>query len=236
MQGIMVEADRFLPIYRETSRGFMEAARRHGRETHNRFWISAALQQVGLEIAPDDDRIAHVVESYFSAFLDHAIILPETLEMLSRLKARYRLGLLSNFTHAPAVDQILSRLGLDAFFDVPLVSGTLGYRKPHDHVFQELVKQFGVPKDQILYVGDDLHADIHGARQAGLIPIQTTYASVYRTSLSADMPVRLGDNPDPPVWTRTTSRLPALPGDTSSQTAVLTISSWDELFVLLELT
>lgn len=235
-QGIMVEAESFLPIYRETSRRFMEAARREGRETHNRFWISTALRQVGHEIASDDDRITQVVEAYFSAFRDHATLLPMTLEMLARLKERYRLGLLSNFTHAPAVHQILSHLGLDVFFDVPLVSGTLGYRKPHDHVFQELIKQFGVPRDQIAFVGDDVHADIHGAQQAGLTPIQTTYASVHKASLSTDMPVRPGDNPDPPMWKRIAPLIVSSTQATSPQTAVLTVASWDELFALFDLT
>jgi FMN phosphatase YigB (HAD superfamily) len=32
-----------------------------------------------------------------------------------------------------------------------------------------------VPKNQILYVGDDLEPDIMGARQAGLQPVWTTY-------------------------------------------------------------
>ena len=170
-QGFAVESETFLPVYRETARRFMESARQNGKETHNRFWISAALQQVGIDTTPDDPRISHIIEAYFSAFLDHATLLPGTVEMLRALQGRYRLGLLSNFTHPPVVAQMLTRFGLDAFLDIQLVSGTLGYRKPHANVFQALVQHFDVPATQIAFVGDDMHADVNGAQQAGIHPI-----------------------------------------------------------------
>ncbi len=235
-QGIAVEDEPFLPIYRETAQAFMGEARRQGRETHNRFWISAALQRVGYEVAPEDARITHGVEAYFSAFLDHATLLPDTLDMLGTLRGRYRLGLLSNFTHPPVVHKILARLGLDAFFDVQLVSGTLGYRKPHRHVFEELTRQFGVSKEQIAFVGDDLDADLHGAQQAGMQPIRTTYARAYKATLSTDVPARPGDNPDPPVWVRMAARTSPPASETEREPlepTVPIINSWDDLLVLL---
>ena len=51
--------------------------------------------------------------------------------MLGELKERYRLGLLSNFTHAPAAKEIIDGVGLASLFDVVLISGDLGYRNPH---------------------------------------------------------------------------------------------------------
>jgi putative hydrolase of the HAD superfamily len=179
--------------------------------------------------------VAHAVEAYFSAFVDHAVLLPKTLEMLAALKGRYRLGLLSNFTHPPAVYEMLSRFGLDAYLDVQLVSGDLGYRKPHGRVFEALSERFGVPADQIAFVGDDLDADVYGARAAGLHPIRTTYAEAYRAALTTDVPPRQGDNPDPPVWRRTVQA----PGSTdhaeheTSDPHVKTISSWEDLLALL---
>jgi putative hydrolase of the HAD superfamily len=183
-QGLAVATDTFVPVYRETAREFVTATRQDGRETHNRFWISAALYRVGQAVAPDDARITAAVEAYFSAFLDYARLLPGTPEMLAALKRTYRLGVLSNFTHGPAAKGILERLGLLSFFDVVLISGELGYRKPHPQVFQALWQQFDVPKDQVAFVGDDLEADITGAQAAGLQPIWTTYARLHRATLA----------------------------------------------------
>lgn len=233
-QGFSVKGDTFLPVYREIARGFMEEARREGKETHNRFWIGRALQTLGHHTRPDDARIANAIDAYFSAFIDHATLLPETLDMLDALKHRYRLGLLSNFTHPPVVTQILARLGLDAFLDVRLISGELGYRKPHHKVFQELSQQLGVPRERIAFVGDDLHADIHGAQHAGLQPIWTTYARQYKATLTTDPVVRPGDNPDPPIWAHTAQspQTTAAVDTDDAVPAVPTIASWDELLGL----
>ena len=103
--------------------------------------------------------------------------------MLSTLRKVYRLGLLTNFTHGPAAREIIDTLGLNPFFDVVLISGELGYRKPHPFVFRQLIKYLGVEKDQILYVGDDPEPDITGAQKAGLQPVLTTYEgiTIYRS-------------------------------------------------------
>jgi putative hydrolase of the HAD superfamily len=211
--GLAVEGDTFLPVYRDVARAFVSAARQDGRETHNRFWISTALHRLGHAIAPDDGSIAAALAGYFSAFLEYATPLPGTHDMLAALKSRYRLGVLSNFTHAPAVQEILSRLGLLPYFDVVLVSGALGYRKPHAQVFAALWQQFDVPKAQIAFVGDDLEADIQGAQTAGMQPIWTTYASTQRAT-----PTTLAAGPAP-----TNEAAPAVP----------MVASWHDLLRLL---
>ena len=43
----------------------MEAAQHDGKETHNRFWVSTALQELGHDVQPDDPRIALAVETVF---------------------------------------------------------------------------------------------------------------------------------------------------------------------------
>ena len=95
--------------------------------------------------------------------------------MLGTLKGRYRLGLLSNFTHAPAARAVIDSVGITHFFDVLIISGELGYCKPHPLVFRRLIEQLGVKKGQILFVGDDPLPDITGALQAGLQPVWMTY-------------------------------------------------------------
>ncbi len=230
-QGFPVVSETFLPIYRETASDFMSRAREEGKETHNRFWISAALRRLGHDVTPDDPRIAQVVEAYFTAFIDHAVLLPNTLPTLQILKGHYRLGLLSNFTHAPVVYQLLKRFGLDHVLEIQLVSGALGYRKPKPLVFDALAEQLGVPHEQIAFVGDNLQADIEGAKQAGLWPIHTTYAQHYKTMLAGgDKAAQSGDDPGPPLWSR-----PASSERAHHDTEVSFIQSWDDLLRLLNL-
>ena len=173
--GLSVEEESFKKVYTEMALKFVERARKDGRETHNSIWISAALTEMGNPIPPNDARISEAVEHYFSAFYDNSHLIPGTETMLNTLQNRYSLGLLSNFTHGPAAREILRRTGLDTHFKTILISGELGYRKPHPMVFQRLSEQLEAGKDQTLYIGDDPDADIHGAQGSGLQPVWSTY-------------------------------------------------------------
>ena len=210
--GFAFENEPFKEGYREAVLQFIEKARKDGRETHNRFWISAALKSQGYNISPDDPRITIAVDAYFSAFFLHCHLIPGTKEMLGILRGMYSLGLLTNFTHGPAAREIINRLGLTPFFDVVLISGELGYRKPHPLVFRHLIEHLGVEKDQILYVGDDPEPDISGAQKAGLQPVLTTYVRDNNLPLAPGMVFRGTEELD--------SKVPR-------------ISKWKELLALL---
>jgi len=211
--GIAIDHQRFRKDHRQAALQFIDETRTDGRETHNRFWISAALESQRQSIPPDDERIAEAVEAYFSAFLDYSTLIPGTTEMLLTLKSRYPLGLLSNFTHGPAARKILQVLQLNDLFDVILISGEVGYRKPHPLVFRMLSEELGYGSEAIAYVGDDPEPDVEGALKSGLQPIWMTYVR--------------------------DRKIPFAPGVASEQLAdidgeVPRISSWPELLVLLD--
>ncbi len=211
--GFRMDPEPFRKSYREAAMRFVTESKSTGKETHNRFWISAALTSLGQEIDPDDPSISRAVEAYFSTFFDYCRLIPKTIEMLRQLEGKYRLGILSNFTHGPAVEGLLDQLGLTPFFDTVLVSGAIGYRKPHPLVFEMLVENLGFEKHQILYVGDSLDPDVLGATQSGLRPVWMTYVQ---------------DN-----------HLPSIPGLTSESDEILSqgvprVSDWDAFLSLLQ--
>ncbi len=212
-KGFTIEHGPFVKAYTEAVLEFLQQTKRDGKESHNRFWISKALAKLGQRVSPDDPHISVAVDTYFSAFVQYAKRIPGTREMLATLQGRYRIGLLSNFTHPPAATEIITDLGLAPFFDVILISGDLGYRKPHPSVFQELIDQLGVQSNQIAFVGDDPEADVTGAMRAGLKPIWTTYV---RDNHIAPAPGMLG------------------PADEEPAPAVPRISNWQDLFDLLD--
>jgi len=208
-----LEADSFAKAHREAAIRHIQESREDGRETHNSLWISAALEEQGFRVPPDDSRIAFAVDAYFSAFLEHCRLIPHTIEMLTKLRSSYRLGLLSNFTHGPAARKLLSHAGLEIYFEAVIISGELGYRKPHPLPFLELVDRLGVPNHQVVYVGDDPEPDIFGAGEAGLRPVWSTYVRDRRIPFAAGI----------------------LSSDQGYVGAnVPTISNWDDLLSLLE--
>ncbi|MCD6306049.1 MAG: HAD family hydrolase [Deltaproteobacteria bacterium] len=210
--GIAVEQEAFKQAYRDAAVRFIREAGLDGRETHNRFWISAALGELGYTLAPDDPRISSGVEAYFSAFPDFCHPVPETHATLERLGDSYRLGLLSNFTHAPAALKLMDHLDLARFFEVILISGAIGFRKPHPLVFDRLTHSLGVDGKEILYVGDDPESDIKGALNAGIQPVWFTYAR--------DM-----GSPLPPGAKADPSKIP--------DAHIPSVSSWGELLDVL---
>jgi putative hydrolase of the HAD superfamily len=173
--GFPLEKETFVPTYRQVNRRFMDQATADGRETQNRLWVAGALLALGHAVEPEDARVEQAVESYFEPFIRSCQLIPDTYEMLESLAGRYRLGLVSNFTHPPAVEQILARADLVGFFDEILISGTLGIRKPHPGVFAELTKRLALAPAEIVFVGDELQADIVGAQQAGMRAVWMTY-------------------------------------------------------------
>ena len=211
--GFSIEVEPFIAAYRAAAFRFLEESRQNGIETHNSIWISAALESQGQTAPPDDPRIWEAVDIYFSAFYEKGRRIPGTRDMLNALKKDYPLVLLSNFTHGPAVREILDRLSLTPFFDAVLVSGDLGHRKPFPFVFDKLVEELGRPREQILFIGDDPEADIGGALQAGLHPAWMTYVR----------------DRNLPFLSHTQSQKAIMP-----QVQVPRISTWDDLLTLLQ--
>lgn len=213
-QGLEVQGDGFKEAYRRQARRFLEATRATGRETHNRFWVAAALEDMGHRVEPEDPRVDRAVEDYFKAFSSKCKLLPGTMDALRRLGGRFPLGLLSNFTHAPAAWNILEELALRPLFQAILISGEMGYRKPHPSVFQRLLQAMGVSAQELLYVGDDPGPDVYGALEAGIQPVWSTHAQELGVRHVADLAYEGLPSPD--------GRVPR-------------ISSWEELLALLGL-
>ena len=210
--GFRLDEEEFKSAYREEAARLVEEAKLSEVETHNRFWIQAALARQGYELQPFDPRIAAAVEAYFTSFYETTRLIPGTTDLLTRLGSNYRLGLLSNFTHGPAARRIITQTGLSSFFPVILISGELGYRKPSPVVFQKLLEQLGAEGEQTLYIGDDPQPDIHGALRAGINPVWTTYVMDNQLPYAPSILVRDTKMPD---------------GE------VPRISGWDDLYRLL---
>lgn len=175
MEGIPIEEEQFVEAHRKAATGFLEQIKATGRETHNSFWISKALENLGHDYPPDSPQISAAVDSYFSSFIRHCHLIPGTLQLLETLGHGYRLGMLSNFTHPPAAREIIQALGISKFFDTILISGEIGFRKPHPLVFKMLLEELEVRQDELIYIGDDPEADIEGALRSGIRPVLTTY-------------------------------------------------------------
>jgi putative hydrolase of the HAD superfamily len=81
---------------------------------------------------------------------------------LGRLRGRYRLATLSNG------NADLDRIGLAHHFEVRLHAAALGCAKPDARSYEFLAQALTLQPAQILFVGDEPHADVLGPRTAGM--------------------------------------------------------------------
>ncbi len=93
------------------------------------------------------------------------------LEALAALRQRgHRLGLLTNGS-AEFQRRKLARFALEPLFEIILIEGELGYGKPDRRVFNAALAHFDAHTAQCCMVGDNLEADIGGARELGITAI-----------------------------------------------------------------
>jgi putative hydrolase of the HAD superfamily len=92
---------------------------------------------------------------------------PHVREVLDALRGTFPLALVTDAQSAYARGE-LHRVGLLDYFDPIIVSGDHGFRKPDRRLFQLALDGMGVPAENTLYVGNDMHRDVYGAREAGL--------------------------------------------------------------------
>lgn len=97
-------------------------------------------------------------------------LMPDAVEVLARLKKRYRIALLTN--GAPDLQrEKIAASGLGDFFEAIAVSGEHGIGKPRAEIFHLLLDQLGVQRERAVMVGNSLERDIAGARNAGIVSI-----------------------------------------------------------------
>jgi putative hydrolase of the HAD superfamily len=95
---------------------------------------------------------------------------PYAREVLDALRERYLLALVTDAQSAYARGE-LHRVGLLDYFDPIVISGDHGYRKPDRRLFQAALDGMNVAAGNAMYVGNDMHRDIFGAREAGLTTV-----------------------------------------------------------------
>jgi len=94
-------------------------------------------------------------------------VLPGVPEALARFRALgLRLAVVSNADGS--VERNLRRIGLRQHFDAVIDSAVVGHEKPDPRIFECALEALGAPRQRVAHVGDLYHADVTGARAAGL--------------------------------------------------------------------
>ncbi|HEX8253475.1 MAG TPA: HAD family hydrolase [Thermoanaerobaculia bacterium] len=135
--------------------------------------IEHFLEELQLDHASFDEGVLAALEDAYA----HAAVevLPAIVEgaddVLAAVKSRgLAVGLISNTGRTPgyALRRILNELGLASSIDVMVFSNEHGACKPQPSIFEELRRGLDVAYDELVFVGDNLYADVHGAQRCGM--------------------------------------------------------------------
>ena len=96
--------------------------------------------------------------------------IPNVLEVLTTLKRRYRLGVISNTVGSGDAEltEALDKAGIRRLIDALVTSRDFGKAKPDPAIYAEGARRLGVPLDETVMVGDRLDTDVAGALNAGI--------------------------------------------------------------------
>ena len=96
--------------------------------------------------------------------------IPDVFEVLTALKTRYRLGVISNTVGSGDAElaDALEKAGILGLIDAMVTSRDFGKAKPDPAIYAEGARRLGVPLDETVMVGDRLDTDVAGALNAGI--------------------------------------------------------------------
>jgi YjjG family noncanonical pyrimidine nucleotidase len=117
-----------------------------------------------LGVSPD---APHAAAAYLERLSRKAYLLPRALEAIEALRAAGPLCLVTNGISLVQRGR-LAVSGIADRFEAVLISEEMGIGKPDPRFFQAACSALRLPAAELLCIGDSPHADIEGARGAGI--------------------------------------------------------------------
>jgi HAD superfamily hydrolase (TIGR01549 family) len=119
-------------------------------------------------VTANDFRIKCALNVFFKSYADTFELRDGAKKLLKKAGKQCKVGLISNFTHAPVIYSSLRLLGISTFFNAVVVSGEVGWRKPSPKIFEDALNRLGIEAKEAVYIGDSPIEDIKGGKEAGL--------------------------------------------------------------------
>jgi putative hydrolase of the HAD superfamily len=129
---------------------------------------------------PTPDETQRLVARRCASFLECVDSADGVHALLSRLGTRFRLALVSNYPCGQCVRDSLKQVGYAELFETVVVSGDVGWCKPHPKPFEQALAELGLSAERCVYVGDNWLCDVQGAKGIGMSAVLTTEYTPYQ--------------------------------------------------------
>ena len=166
--GVLVPFRELKEAYFDVRRRQHERIRKSLKEIDFRQRVLETLSCFGYTFKLDDKIIINACEAFFKTFIDTTTMVKSTRTILQKLKQKYKLGVVSDFLYPPALRKMFQKFKLTEYFDAIVISGEVGWRKPHLTIFKIALKLLEVSPHEAIFVGDSIERDIAPSRKLGM--------------------------------------------------------------------
>ena len=170
----IIAADEF--IYNEIARQPLSARSKEEKFALYARYQAVLLREAGLKY--DQKAIPRLLQAMQQSQMD-LVLFNDVAPTLDDLKRReLTLGLISNVEQDMV--QTLTKLGLAAWLKIIVTSQEAGAGRPRPEIFQLALKRGGVKASEAIYIGDQYHVDVVGARGVGMKGVLIDRGDYYR--------------------------------------------------------
>jgi putative hydrolase of the HAD superfamily len=166
--GVDVSFDVFEDAYVAARDALYAEADARMEEPHFNLRVANALRSLGYDFPVSSGVVRGATLAFCKEFMRYVRVDENAKDVLSELRGKCKLGIVSNFAIPECVFRLLQKHGMDMFFDVVVVSGAVNKRKPSPEIFQKALGKLGVGASEAVFVGDTVDADIQGAKSVGM--------------------------------------------------------------------
>jgi putative hydrolase of the HAD superfamily len=170
-QGMELNISSFPSEFRKRIDRYFRQREKDLLETSYSFVLRDVLADKGYRDIPETI-IRDALDRLFAVTQTNWVLEEDALPTLQKLEEDgYRLGLISNAGDDQDVQQLAQRFDIAQYFDFIVTSAACSYRKPHPRIFEIALSNWYCLPSEAAMVGDNLDADIRGAKSAGLYAI-----------------------------------------------------------------
>ena len=127
--------------------------------------LKRTFDQIGETVS--DDMINILAHQYIEHLPSYNHLVPNTVQILEYLSPNYKLHIITNGFHE-VQEKKLKGGNIHHYFQNIVNSETAGVKKPHPHIFELALDKAKVSPQNSLMIGDNLEADILGAKSVGM--------------------------------------------------------------------
>jgi putative hydrolase of the HAD superfamily len=164
---VSVDFDGFLEVYAPVNMQMWALYRENGISKSELRYQRLKQTFDRLEVLVSDEVIDKLAHDYILHLSSFTHLLPNAMEALEYLYPKYRLHIITNGFQEVQTKKLRGS-GIHHYFQKIIDSEMAGVKKPHPYIFEMALEQARVDPKNSLMIGDNVEADILGAKAMGM--------------------------------------------------------------------